>query len=65
MLIGRYRGKGSVLNFDKKDGTVKWHAEFETVSAINAHSQDFESGEQLNMNNEPKNESVPVENHTE
>ena len=45
LSIGRYRGKGSVMNFNKSDGVVKWHAEFENVSAINAHAQDFESDE--------------------
>ena len=45
MSIGRYRGKGSVMNFNKSDGVVKWHAEFENVSQINAHAQDVESDE--------------------
>ena len=25
-MIGRYRGKGSVINFKKKDGDVSWYA---------------------------------------
>lgn len=38
-LIGRYRGKGSVIRFNKRDGQVRWHAQFEEFSTINSYSQ--------------------------
>ena len=38
-MIGRYHGKGSVMSFKKIDGEIKWHAQFETISTINAFSQ--------------------------
>ena len=38
-MIGRYRGKGSVLRFNKRDGTLRWHAQFEQMSRIHAVSQ--------------------------
>ena len=28
-LIGRYRGKGSVIRYNKRDGSIRWHAQFE------------------------------------
>jgi len=28
-LIGRYRGKGSVIRFNKRDGSIRWHAQFD------------------------------------
>jgi len=38
-LIGRYRGLGSVIRFNKRDGTVRWHAQFTKMSHINSVSQ--------------------------
>ena len=38
-MIGRYRGKGSVIRFNKRDGSVRWHAQYEQVSRINSVSQ--------------------------
>jgi len=38
-MIGRYRGLGSVLKFNKRDGSIRWHAQFEKMSHIHAVSQ--------------------------
>ena len=38
-LIGRYRGLGSVIRFNKRDGTVRWHAQFDKFSRINSVAQ--------------------------
>jgi len=38
-LIGRYRGKGSVLRFNKRDASVRWHAQFDGMSRISSVSQ--------------------------
>ena len=38
-LIGRYRGKGSVLRFNKRDASVRWHAQFDSMSRISSVSQ--------------------------
>ena len=38
-MIGRYRGKGSVIRFNKRDGSFRWHAQFEKMSRIQAVSQ--------------------------
>lgn len=35
-LIGRYRGKGSVIRFQKRDGNVRWHAQYEKMTRINS-----------------------------
>lgn len=39
-LIGRYRGLGSVIRYNKRDGTIRWHAQFDTMSRINSVSVD-------------------------
>ena len=44
-LIGRYRGKGSVLRFNKRDGSIRWHAQFEQMSSIMSVSQAIEQGD--------------------
>lgn len=33
-MIGRYRGKGSVFRFNKRDGSIRWHAQYEEMSSI-------------------------------
>jgi len=38
-LIGRYRGKGSVIRFNKRDGTIRWHAQYDKMSRIHSVSQ--------------------------
>ena len=38
-MIGRYRGLGSVIRFNKRDGTVRWHAQFDKMSRINSVAQ--------------------------
>lgn len=38
-LLGRYRGQGSVIRFNKRDGQVRWHAQFNQMSRINSYSQ--------------------------
>ena len=38
-LIGRYRGKGSVIRFNKRDASVRWHAQFDAMSRITSVSQ--------------------------
>ena len=35
-LVGRYRGKGSVIRFNKRDGSVRWHAQYEKITRINS-----------------------------
>jgi hypothetical protein len=35
-LVGRYRGKGSVIRFNKRDGTVRWHAQYDKMTRINS-----------------------------
>jgi len=37
-MIGRYRGLGSVFRFNKRDGTLRWFAQFEKMSKINSFS---------------------------
>ena len=49
------------MNFNKYDGVVKWHAEFENFSAINAHSQDFESNELFICGHYQPNEALDTE----
>jgi len=38
-MIGRYRGMGSVIRFNKRDGSVRWHAQFNKMSSITSVSQ--------------------------
>ena len=38
-MIGRYRGKGSVMRFNKRDGSIRWHAQYESMSTIVSVSQ--------------------------
>ena len=33
-MIGSYRGKGSVIHFNKEDGSVSWKAQYEQISSI-------------------------------
>ena len=38
-LIGRYRGLGSVIRFNTRDGQIRWHAQFNQMSRIHSYSQ--------------------------
>jgi len=35
-MIGRYRGLGSIYRFNKRDGSLRWHAQFTEMSRINS-----------------------------
>lgn len=37
-LVGRYEGKGSIVKFQKRDGTVRWYVKFNQLTRINAYS---------------------------
>lgn len=44
-MIGRYRGKGSVIRFNKRDGSIRWHAQYEKMSSIMSVSQAVTQGD--------------------
>ena len=57
-LIGRYRGLGSVMKYNKIDGSIQWHAQFEQMSRINSVSIDesdiFVCGDVIHISDESK-----------
>ena len=45
LLIGKYRGKGSLMSFKMSDGVINWHSEFSAVTVFNAYSKDVDTGD--------------------
>jgi len=60
-LVGRYRGLGSVIRFNKRDGTVRWHAQFNKMSRINSVSQSANDDDIFICGDYQPNEKTDVE----
>ena len=60
-MVGRYRGLGSVIRFNKRDGTVRWHAQFDKMSRINSVSQARNDDELFLCGDYQPNETTDVE----
>jgi len=60
-LVGRHNGLGSVMKFGKRDGSVRWHAQFNKMSNINSVSQNKNRGKMFLCGDYQPNESTDVE----
>jgi len=60
-MIGRYRGLGSVIRFNKRDGTVRWHAQFDKMSRINSVTQARNDDELFICGDYQPNEAIDTE----
>lgn len=63
-LIGRYRGNGSVIRFNKRDGQVRWHAQFNQMSRIHSFSQSSNDDDLFVCGDYQPNEVTDTEPYT-